>query len=180
MANQNNQRINDFFINFQTRVNTAISELPPIVGNVVINNVLDNFKNQSFDGQPWDRRKYKSKRGAGNQKILIQSGALRRSIRIIRTTASSITVGSDLPYASVHNDGLQINRKARSETFIRSRYKKGKRKGKFAKGTTSGQGLTFKAYSYKMTRRQFLGRNATLNAAINKTVKKHILNALKG
>lgn len=179
MPNNNNQKIDSFFRAFQGRINSAIAELPPIVGNLVVNNALDNFKNQAFNGQAWKARQNKSKRGNGRQNILVQSGALRRSIRIIRSTATSVTVGSDLPYADVHNEGGEIKRKARSETFVRNRYSKGKRKGKFAKGTTSGRGYSFRAYSYRMSKRQFLGRSPALDTAINKTVKRHILNALK-
>lgn len=179
MPNNNNQNIDAFFRAFQGRINSSIAGLPPIVGNLVVNNALDNFKKQSFDGKPWKARQNKGKRGNGKQNILVQSGALRRSIRIIRSTATSVSVGSDLPYAGVHNDGTEIKRNARSETFVRNRYTKGKRKGKFAKGTTSGQGYSFKAYSYKMPQRRFLGRSPSLDATIKKTVRNHILNALK-
>lgn len=179
MPNNNNQKIDSFFRAFQGRINASIAELPPIVGNLVVNHSLDNFKNQSFDGVPWPKRKTKSKRGAGDQNTLIQSGRLRRGTRVISTTATSVKVGNDTPYAQVHNDGGQISRKARSETFVRNRYAKGTKKGKFKKGTTSGRGLTFKSYSYRMPKRQFLGRSAALDTAINKTVKRHILNALR-
>ncbi|WP_115171326.1 phage virion morphogenesis protein [Sphingobacterium spiritivorum] len=179
MANNNDARIDAFFRIFQNRINAAIAQLPPIVGNLVVNDALDNFRKQSFDGQPWKARKGKTNRGNGRQNILVQSGALRRSIRVIRTTANSVTVGSDLPYADVHNNGGEIRRKARSETFVRNRYTRGKRKGKFARGTTAGQGYSFKAYRYRMPKRQFLGRSAALDTAINRTVKRHILNALR-
>ena len=185
MPNNNDRKIDDFFKAFQNRINASIAELPPIVGNMVVNAALDNFRNQAFNGQPWKARKTKGRRGNGRQNILVQSGALRRSIRVIRTTATSVTVGSDLPYASVHNDGGEIKRAARTETFVRNRYTKGVKgkmfggMGAFKKGTTAGRGLTFRAYSYRMPQRQFLGRTPALDTAINRTVKRHIINALK-
>lgn len=185
MPNNNNQKIDAFFRAMQGRINSSLAGLPPIVGNMVVNNALDNFKKQAFDGKPWKDRQTKSKRGNGKQNILVKSGALRRSIRVIRSTATSVSVGSDLPYAGVHNDGGEINRTERSETFVRNRYTKGAKgkmfggMGAFKKGTTAGRGLSFKAYSFKMPQRRFLGRSPSLDAAIKKTVKSHILNALK-
>ncbi|RQO78100.1 hypothetical protein DBR40_09120 [Pedobacter sp. KBW01] len=185
MANNNDKKIDQYFRAFQNRISNATSQLPLIVGNLVVNDALDNFRTQSFDGVPWPKRKTKSRRGAGNQNILIQSGRLRRETRITSTTPTSVKVGNSAPYAAVHNDGGEIRRSARSELFVRNRYKKGAKgkmfggMGAFKKGTTSGKGLTFKAYSFKMPRRRFLGRSAALDRKINKTVKNHILRELR-
>jgi hypothetical protein len=75
-----------------------------------------------------------------------------------------------VPYARVHNEGETINRPARSETFVRNRYTKGPKskyfggQGAYKKGTTPGQGLSFKAYSYQMPARPFLKNTPALRA----------------
>lgn len=45
-----------------------------------------------------------------NRAILVKSGDLRRSIRIVSTDWKRVVLGSDLVYAAVHNDGLQAGR----------------------------------------------------------------------
>jgi phage gpG-like protein len=37
--------------------------------------------------------------------LLVQTGALRESIRVLQTTGGTVTIGSALPYAAVHQFG---------------------------------------------------------------------------
>ncbi|RZK37833.1 MAG: hypothetical protein EOO61_08515 [Hymenobacter sp.] len=90
---------------------------------------------------------------------------------------------SKVPYAQIHNEGGIIARNARSEIFVRNRYKigaKGKAfggQGLYKKGIKTGdgkktlQGLTFKAYTIKIPQRQFMGHSAILNKRIIKRLK---------
>lgn len=179
MPNNNQQKIDAYFNAFQARIQQAIDQVPKIGGVEVVNFALDNFKAQAWNGTPWEKRKHKPKRGAGNQQLLVQSGRLRKSIRVTRTTATSVTVGSDVPYARAHNDGALISRNAHSETFVRNRYSTGKRKGLFKKGTSSGQGFTFKASSFNMPQRQFLGGSPELKQRLQKVIKEHLLTEIR-
>jgi phage gpG-like protein len=168
----NNQKIEAYFQEFMARIQNVQSKLPEIIGNEVINHALDNFKDESFNGQKWKKRKNKK----DTRKLLIQTGDLRRSLRIISSSPTSVTVGSSLIYAAVHNNGGEINRAARSETFVRNRYKTGKKgkmfggMGAFKKGTSQGQGQTYKAYGYNMPIRKFLGITPKLTASIKQIV----------
>ncbi|MBO7439558.1 MAG: phage virion morphogenesis protein [Bacteroidales bacterium] len=58
-----------------------------------------SFETKSFDGKAWKQRK-RDRRGS----LLINSGALRRSIRYT-INGNQITWTSNLPYAKIHNDG---------------------------------------------------------------------------
>lgn len=175
-------KIEKLFANLRKQVST----LPKVVGNSTVNFALDNFRKEGFQGetfQPWQKRKKKAK-GAAQRKILIQSGRLRRSVRITSVTPHSVWVGSDVPYARIHNEGGTINRAARSETFVRNRYKRGKKakafggKGLYKKGTTAGRGQTYKAYSIQMPRRQFLGDSPVLRRMIHADAVAHLKKAL--
>lgn len=165
MSNQ--QNIEQFFEKFQAKVNAVQQRLPEIIGTEVINSSLDNFRSESFFGQKWIPRKDKN----NTRKLLVKTGALMRSPRIVSSMIGHVVVGSDIPYASAHNNGDIINRMARSETFIRNRYKKGTKKGLFKRGTTSGKGMTFKAYSYSMPVRKFLGSHPKLKLQLETVIK---------
>jgi len=89
--------------------------VPKRVGNVAKNHFLESFDNEGFsDGSiksdPWDERKSKTKRDqvAKRRQLLIQSGALKRSIKVASNpTFRKIAVGAyGIEYASRHNRGL--------------------------------------------------------------------------
>lgn len=173
MSNQ--QNIQQFFAQFQQKVNAVQQRLPDIVGTEVVNSSLDNFRSESFFGEKWEERKDKKNK----RKLLVKTGALQRSPRIVSSMIGHVVVGSDIPYASVHNNGDTINRTARSETFIRNRYKKGTKKGLFKRGTTSGQGMTFKSYSYSMPVRKFLGSHPKIKSHLKTVIKEEFINEFK-
>lgn len=177
MSNQ--QNIEQFFASFVQRVQQITTGLPDIVATEVINATADNFKSESFFGEKWAPRKDKK----NSRKLLIKSGALHRSPRIVRSQPGLVTIGSDIPYAGVHNNGGTINRAARSETFIRNRYASGKKgamfggMGAFKRGTTPGQGQTYKAYSYSMPMRKFIGAHPVLKTRLQEVVKEEFIKA---
>lgn len=174
----NEHKINQFFNDFLARVEKSKDQLPIIVGTEVVNSAQENFHKQGFDGKKW--KPLKNKKDSG-RKILLKSAMMLRSITIIRTTPTSVIVGTQgVPYAQIHNEGGVIKRAARSETFVRNRYVKGKKSkyfggmGAFKKGTSQGKGLTFKAYSITMPQRQFLGFSPSLLARIKEVAKREI------
>lgn len=63
-----------------------------------------NFERQGFFSEKWARRKSPLRPGGP---ILIDTGNLRRSVQS-KVDTTSITFFSDLPYASIHNDGGEI------------------------------------------------------------------------
>lgn len=90
----------------QSEVKQAVLRLPLIVGNAAVNWVKDSFTQQIWRGavfQAWKAVKSEKRKGAA---ILIKSGRLRRSIRIVKFNATSVSIGSDVPYAAAHNNGV--------------------------------------------------------------------------
>lgn len=149
----------------QRKVSGIISQLPIVVGNEAVKWSQERFLEQNWlsDGaQPWQQRKAENKKTAG-RKILIQSGRLFRSIRIIDANANTVTIGvTDVPYAAIHNYGGEIHQAARSETFVRGRKVRGINKGQFKKGVTAGRGFTFKERRIVIPQRQFIGYSPDL------------------
>ena len=77
-----------------------------------------NFERQAFFSEAWARRKSPNRPGGT---LLIDTGNLRRSVRS-RTTENSITFFTDLPYASIHNDGGEIVVTAKMKRFFWYKY----------------------------------------------------------
>ncbi|MFD2961352.1 MULTISPECIES: phage virion morphogenesis protein [Olivibacter] len=166
----------------KSKLSKQLNSLPVLIGNEMVNYALENFKNEAYDGNKWKPRKKKQK-GKSQQKILV--GRTRRLIRGNRftTIANGVRYINDTPYASIHNFGGVISRAARSETFIRNRHQKGRLgkmfggKGAFAKGTTKGQGFTFKSYKIHIPQRQFIGRSPVLLTRLKTTAINHLRKA---
>ena len=83
------------------------SKLPTVIGNMAKNHYQQSFRRQGFFDMvlsPWAARKTKEK--GRSRAILVKSGFLRDSIKVIKATWNRIvigTVGAD--YASYHNLG---------------------------------------------------------------------------
>jgi phage gpG-like protein len=77
------------------------------IGELIVSEALQNFKDEAFEGQKWKPRKDGSSAGERTRRrnLLVQSGKLRRSIRVVKVSKNSVTVGSDVPYAKIHNEG---------------------------------------------------------------------------
>ena len=101
------------------------------IGTVVRNDALDNFKGQhSPDGTPWKKlspatlmaRAHRLTKGKTHKKdgsltkkaesvvttakILLDTGALRNSISVLHSDATSAVIGTKIPYASMHQFGV--------------------------------------------------------------------------
>lgn len=83
-------------------------DLPKKIGNLAVRMFKDNFQKEGFFGRAWQevkRRIQGAKGAAGIRKILTgPTGNLGRSIQFIPRNGS-VTIESDLPYSSAHNEG---------------------------------------------------------------------------
>ena len=108
----------------QAGVKATINHLPLVLGNAAVNWVKDSFTQQGWRGstfEGWKAVRNEKRKGAA---ILIKTGRLRRSIRIVKMNASSVSIGSDVPYAEVHNDGF--NGSVNVSAHSRNKYGKAK------------------------------------------------------
>lgn len=135
------------------------ARLPLLLGNEAVNFTLDNFRLQGFMGNSFQRWLPRKKSKWGNRDrtgaaILIQKGRLRRSIRIIRLNADSVTIGTDVKYARAHNEGMSLG-------LIQT-----------VKGYSTRSGVVRSAHTRRINmripRRQFMGDSPYLRARLRR------------
>lgn len=150
-------------------VSEAIRGIPQVVATEAVNFSKERFVAQNwvdFNTQPWAKRK---RRRGGKQRnrgaVLVSSGRLKRSIRKILVTTDMVVIGSDVPYAQIHNDGFRG-----CETV-----KAHKRKDK------SGRKKDVRSHTRNMNmpRRRFLGESSVLTKRIERVCTANIMRAIK-
>jgi len=131
-----------------------MANLPRLAGNTALNFYDDSFTRQGFIDrrfQRWPARKTKDKNKRQRRNILIQSGRLRRSLRM-RTAGSNVIIFTDVPYAEAHNEGKRI----RGRVTVRSHTRR------TTKGKTRVRRHRRKV-DFKMPKRQFMGHSELLD-----------------
>ena len=108
------------------------------------------------------------KKAAARGSLMVKSGRLKRSIRKIKVTRNSVTIGTDVPYAEAHNEGAVINQSVNVKNHSRKR-----------KGRTE----TVKAHKRKrkitLPERRFIGESAVLLRRVERLVQREINEILK-
>lgn len=155
----------------ESRFRGVLVRLPAIAGNEVVNFALDNFKKQGFQGdtfQAWKPRKRNTKWNTNireGRSILVKSGQLRRSIRITQINTQSVTVGSNVPYAKTHNEGLRIGQIQTVNSFTR-------KNGQQVKSHT-------RRVDQRIPARPFLAQSQYLTAKLKRVITTEIMKALR-
>lgn len=154
------------FINKLNNVSRAIERMPQRIAVVAVNFSKERFIRKNWvdrSRKPWKKRLRKD-RGS----LMVRIGRLKRSIRKLKVTRNYIIIGTDVPYARIHNEGGTIKKNARVREHKR------KRKGRVS---------TVKAHTRKMNitlpPRQFIGESAVLARRIERQVERDIKTALK-
>ncbi len=146
-----------------------------------------NFERQAFFNEAWQRRNSPTRPGGS---ILIDTGKLRQSISS-RTTDSSITFCSTLPYAAIHNDGGEIKVTARMKRFFWHKYheatgsfgrkKNGERRNdkRTVQLSTEAEfwkhmALMKEGKSIKIPRRRFLGASPEVEQAVKDIIEENL------
>lgn len=87
--------------------------LPVKIGNIALNHFKKSFRDEGFTDKkldPWQKRKRPNKadRATGRRRaILVDSGNLKRSLKVRSARFEAIKVGSyGIRYAEIHNKGL--------------------------------------------------------------------------
>jgi phage gpG-like protein len=170
----------------RTKLHQRLAALPHKVGAVVIAHTNDAFRDGGFTDEafePWEPRKANKKKNEGRA-ILVQSGRLRRSIRIISATADSVIVGTDVPYAQVHNEGGNISHLASNAILNYTKDKKGKLHLARVRTITQQRKIdtirraSIASHTSKMPQRKFLGNSHTQTKEIELLIHYEISKAL--
>jgi phage gpG-like protein len=162
------------------------TELPIIVGREAVNFFKDRFRmggwiDTSFN--KWLPRDVNAPRNSGRA-LLVDSGKLRNSIRVVEQGSNYVVIGSDMPYAQAHNEGFngQVTIKAHrrknkfADKFSATKGKEMKRTTKIA-WKVNASGVSFvQSHARKMNvpKRQFMGGSEFLFKRINLIVNKRI------
>ena len=171
-----NQNLHIPILELERRFRSIMVRMPALLGNEAVNFVLDNFKLQGFMGatfQPWLKRKNPTKWGQAPKRngraVLIDTGQLRRSIRIVRTTADSVLIGTDDPKAKAHNEGLKIGLIQKVGSY--------ERKGVAKKKVTVKEHT--RRINQNIPKRQFIGDSPYLRTRLSRIIQVEIMKALR-
>jgi phage gpG-like protein len=108
-------------------IKQTLSKLPKEIGDLAVNHFLDGFQREGLESEPkWTPRKGSFGDRTTRRNLLVKTGKLRRSIRIIRLTPTSVSIGSDMPYAQIQNEGgiTHPSITAKSRKYFWAMYKK--------------------------------------------------------
>jgi phage gpG-like protein len=171
---------------------------PGLLANDAVNFFLDSFKRSAWLGntiEPWQKRKPqtmwgKTPRNQGRA-LLIDTGRLRRSIRVVHVTNLTATIGTDVPYAKAHNEGLRLGiiqqvkqhtRRATRLGITSKRTLKTRSKVTYGRVYTGGS-ITVKAHTrrinMKLPRRQFMGNSPYLQRQLTRRLQAELLKGLR-
>ena len=136
-------------------------------GVVAVNFSKERFVRKDWlDGssrQSWEKRK-KVDRGS----LMVRSGRLKRSIRKLSEGDYFVYVGTDVPYAQIHNEGGNINKTITVRTHSRTR-----------KGRTETVKSHRRKMKMTMPKRQFLGDSNALAKRIERFANVEINNEIQ-
>lgn len=147
-----------------------------------------NFSKERFRDKNWidkNREKWPDRKRKGRGSLMSQSGRLKRSIRKIAEGKYYVFIGTDVPYAQIHNEGGTINKvvsvsshtrkvnpRARKPTRGNGRARKPKKTVVQVKAHTRRMNLN-------IAKRQFMGNSAILTRRIERHLYKKINTLLK-
>ena len=156
-----------------------MASAPTIVGTEAVKFYKQSFRRQGFidDGgvERWEPRKRGDRKDGSRRRsssrgrrsrwrgLLVQSGRLRRSIRITRRTRTHVQVGTDVPYAKAHNYGHHY----RGRQLVRSHWRRYKTRSTKVRAHS-------RAVDRKLEARQFIGESAFLNRRLQLQMQRRL------
>jgi phage gpG-like protein len=151
----------------------AYHRLPTEVAALAVKFSKERFRDQAWHDtarQPWKKHKVPRKGGKNiSQTLLVGpgSGRLKKSIREIYSDNTKVIIGSDVPYAKIHNEGGTIKTTVQVKEHDRTR---------------NGRKERVKAHSRKMNltipQRQFIGNSERLERELLTLVETKMATAL--
>lgn len=158
------------FVKMLDNVTQAINSMPQRVATMAVNFSKERFVEQNWHDrqtEPWKKRKGRRRGGDKRQNgaVLVDSGRLKRSIRVISASRERVVIGTDVPYAQAHNDG--------ADGIVRV--------GQHNRRTRKGKKAVVRAHSRKMNlpQRQFIGESEELANRVNNMIVEELQKALE-
>ena len=162
------------FKQMEAKLQSTLATLPAMAGAIVVEHSDQAFVQQGWTDrtlEPWTPRQSEDAKSQGRA-ILVLTGRLRSSIRVVSTTHDSVTIGTNVPYAKVHNEGFEgaVN----ISGHVRIKPITGQ-KGSFTVKQTKVAAHT---KNMRITQRRFLGNSYEQTEKIKKLFTKQIMAAL--
>lgn len=88
-------------------------KIPAELAVIAVNFSKERFRDQAWLDETkhnWPKRKTQRGSARRSQTLLVDTGRLKRSIRKIKADPDQVIIGSDVPYAEIHNEGGKINK----------------------------------------------------------------------
>ncbi|MCC3159503.1 phage virion morphogenesis protein [Hymenobacter sp. 15J16-1T3B] len=122
------------------RIDRFLKQAVRPLGQLAVREFVGSFKRQGWVNErgvflPWKPRRGQGRNRSGvsgrlpfasdapeSRAVLVKSGRLRRSIRVTSTTDTSATIGTDVPYAQLHNQGGTISGSVNVRAHRRRRF----------------------------------------------------------
>ncbi len=170
---------------------------PVFLANDAVNFFLDRFKEQAWLGdtrEVWKPRKAHTKWGKtprnNGRAILVDTGRLRRSIRTISVSSMSAVVGTDVPYAQAHNEGVRLGIIQSVRSHQRSINKTGivkrtslKTRSNITFGRITTGSTVVKAHTRRINqnipRRQFMGESPYLTKLLTRHLTAELMKGVR-
>lgn len=168
-------RRNDFPTLQETQggIRTLFRTLPRVAGNIAVNFFKDRFKQGGWIDtafQRWEPRKRQDrqeKKKDSSRALMVQSGRLRRSIKVQEVSARSVTVGTDVIYAKIHNEGGEIDHPGGTAYIVKDGKAIFITNKKAESEKANGRELKRTGpHKIKIPRRQFIGKSKLLENRI--------------
>lgn len=140
--------------------------IPDALATTALNFFKDSFRRQGWRDKgltKWKGRKGNARPGGA---VLVKRGHLRNSIRKLLVSWQRIEIGTSLPYAEAHNEG--VNKTVKVKGHTRRKYQS----SPTSKRKTISGSFQVKSHSRKMNmpQRQFMGESEVLNMKIDATI----------
>ena len=131
-----------------------------------------NFSKERFVKKDWldgnSRQTWKKRKKADRGSLMVRSGRLKRSIRKMSEGDYFVYVGTDVPYAQIHNEGGDINKTVTVRTHSRTR-----------KERTETVKSHRRKMNIKMPKRQFIGDSNALAKRLERFANVEINNEIQ-
>jgi len=166
--------------------------LPTEIATIAVNFSKERFRDQAWLDETkhkWKPRKaQRGRTGKRSQTLLVDTGRLKRSIRKIKATTDHVIIGTDVPYAEIHNEGGEIRKTVNVKSHaIKSHRRKAYTRNRNGRAerikAQTIKTYTVKAHTRKMNlkipSRRFMGNSYTLARRIELHVTARFVRALR-